>query len=106
MQNLACIEPFMTYEGDQIAPETRKGVTNNWKMNPIECMMACQFHSRYVRGPTYVSYIISLLFELITHLIEDVIFGSSCLLPSVANYLARMETLKGLKNIMHDLDHI
>ena len=46
---LACIEPFMTYEGDEIAPETSEASSNNWKMNTIECMMACQFHSRYER---------------------------------------------------------
>ena len=106
MHNIACIEPFMTYEGDEIAPETKKGSSNNWKMNTIECMMACQFNSRYARGHTYMSYITSVLFELLTHLIADVIFGSSCPLPSVANCLARMETPKGLKSIMHDLDHI
>ena len=52
MKNIACIEPFMTYEGDEIAPETKKGsgIEGNWKMNPIECMKACQFHTRYVRG--------------------------------------------------------
>ena len=63
MPNIACIEPFMTYEGDEIAPETKKGSSNNWKMNPIECMKACQFHSRYVRG--LLLWVLSLHFDLI-----------------------------------------
>ena len=115
MPNIACIEPFMTYEGDEIAPETKKGSSNNWKMNPIECMKACQFHSRYVRGLRYfyefyhfISIWSNLIYknQLLTNLIAGVIFGSSSLVPSAANYWARMETQKGWKNFMHDLDNI
>ena len=69
-----------------------------------------------VRGPTYMNFITSFLFDQIchntfnnqlqTHLIADVIFGSLCLLHIVANCTARMETQKGWKNFIHDLDHI